>query len=68
VKPLHLSILGGGPAGLEERLEKIGAFLACFENLRISGRSGKFVYAHVHDMLQFGREIIDGYRKARTGK
>jgi protoporphyrinogen oxidase len=47
--------------GFEERIQGIFNFLKNFENLRISGRNGKFLYTHVHDMMKFGKEIIDEY-------
>jgi protoporphyrinogen oxidase len=47
--------------GFEEKVQGIFTFLKDFENLRISGRNGKFLYTHVHDMMQFGKEIIDEY-------
>lgn len=47
--------------GFEEKVQGIFTFIKDFENLRISGRNGKFLYTHVHDMMQFGKEIIDEY-------
>ncbi|MFQ5956222.1 MAG: FAD-dependent oxidoreductase [Candidatus Brocadiales bacterium] len=47
--------------GFEERIQKIIAFLEGFDNLKLSGRNGKFVYTHVHDMMKYGKEIIEGY-------
>ncbi|MFC2155472.1 FAD-dependent oxidoreductase [Acidobacteriota bacterium] len=46
-------------AGYKEKVEKILNYLQTFENLVISGRNGKFVYAHLHDMMVFAREIIN---------
>lgn len=48
--------------GYEEKLEKIFAFLRGFGNLRLTGRNGRFVYAWIHDMIRFGREIVEEYR------
>lgn len=45
--------------GFEEKIETMMRYLDRFENLRLSGRSGKFVYTHVHDMMRFGIDIID---------
>ena len=47
--------------GFEEKIQGIFTFLNRFENLKISGRNGKFLYTHVHDMLKFGKEIVDEY-------
>jgi protoporphyrinogen oxidase len=46
-------------AGYKEKVEKILNYLQTFENLAISGRNGKFVYSHLHDMMVFAREIIN---------
>lgn len=48
--------------GVHEKIQKIIVFLKKFSNLEISGRNGKFLYAHVHDMMRFGKDIIDKYR------
>jgi protoporphyrinogen oxidase len=47
--------------GSDEKVHEIMAYLARFENLRFSGRSGRFVYSWIHDMMKFGKEIIDEY-------
>lgn len=47
--------------GVDQKIEKIFAYLKRFKNLRISGRNGRFLYTHVHDMMQFGQEIIANY-------
>jgi protoporphyrinogen oxidase len=47
--------------GVDQKIEHIFAYLKRFENLRISGRNGRFLYTHVHDMMQFGKEIIANY-------
>ena len=52
--------------GVEERRERISGYLSCFENLKISGRSGQFTYTHVHDMLRFGKDIIEDYIQPTT--
>lgn len=49
--------------GIEKKLEKIFDFLKTFYNLRLLGRVGKFVYAHLHDTMRYGKEIIDDYMK-----
>ncbi len=47
--------------GVDVKIEKIFAFLNRFKNLRISGRNGRFLYTHVHDMMQFGKNIMADY-------
>jgi len=32
-----------------------------FSNIKISGRNGRFLYAHFHEMMRFGRDIIEEY-------
>jgi protoporphyrinogen oxidase len=48
-------------AGFEEKILRIINFLKGFSNLRLSGRNGRFMYVHVHDMMRFGKEIIEEY-------
>jgi len=45
----------------EEKIQKISTYLSNFENLIITGRNGKFCYAHVHEMIRFGKDIVDEY-------
>jgi len=42
----------------EENLNIITSFLTNFSNLKISGRNGKFMYSHIHDMMRFGKETV----------
>jgi protoporphyrinogen oxidase len=46
----------------ECRLQIITDYLERFQNLRLSGRNGRFLYGHIHDMMNMGREIITEYR------
>jgi protoporphyrinogen oxidase len=48
----------------EEKIRTINTFLNRFENLRFSGRNGRYVYGHVHDMMDMGREIVREYLAA----
>jgi protoporphyrinogen oxidase len=50
----------------EERIRTVNRFLNKFENLRFSGRNGRYVYGHVHDMMQMGRDIVEEYHQAST--
>lgn len=45
----------------EENTKKAVTFLEGFSNLKLSGRNGKFMYVHVHDIIRFGKEIIEEY-------
>lgn len=47
--------------GTGEKVRRIYDFLHNFNNLKVSGRNGKFVYAWIHDMMSFGKEIISDY-------
>jgi protoporphyrinogen oxidase len=49
--------------GYESRLAPVGEYLSQFRNLRLAGRNGCFVYSHLHDMLRYGREVVDGYKQ-----
>ena len=53
--------------GFEEKLREINAFLEGFNNLKLSGRNGKFVYSWIHNMMAFGRDIVEGYDSLSTG-
>ena len=44
--------------GTEEKVRQIYDFLNNFSNFKLSGRNGKFVYAWIHNMMTFGKEII----------
>ena len=44
-------------AGFEHLLEQITNYLGSFRNLALSGRSGRFAYSHVHDLMKWGRQI-----------
>lgn len=47
--------------GCEEKVRKILAYLKQFRNLQLSGRNGRFVYSWMHDMMKFGKEIVNNY-------
>ena len=40
-------------------LARVMAHLGSFRNLAFSGRSGRFAYSHVHDLMKWGRQIVD---------
>ena len=46
--------------GSEEKAAEVMGYLAGFRNLGVSGRSGKFMYTHLHDMMRFGKDIVAG--------
>lgn len=41
-----------------DKITQIMRFLEPFQNLHLSGRGGKFVYGHIHDMMRYGKEIV----------
>ena len=43
----------------EAKVAAIHSYLDRFENLRLTGRSGRFVYGWIHDMMRFGLETVD---------
>lgn len=47
--------------GYEARVQQVFAYLNNFSNLKISGRNGKFTYTHIHDMMRFGKNLINDY-------
>lgn len=47
--------------GYEKKVEILANYLTRFKNLRTTGRSGKFAYTHIHDMMRSGKEIIDSF-------
>jgi protoporphyrinogen oxidase len=50
--------------GYKDTVREVMSYLDIFSNLQISGRSGTFAYAHIHDVLLEGKQIIERY--ART--
>ena len=43
----------------ELHMDQLLRYLREFKNLYLTGRNGKFVYSWTHNMLKFGKEIID---------
>lgn len=48
------------------RINKIFNWLNKFNNLRISGRGGKFSYSHLHDMMKMGKKTIRSFNDEKT--
>jgi len=48
--------------GFEKKIETVMTYLGRFSNLKLSGRGGKFIYSWLHDMMQFGHDIVAEYR------
>lgn len=44
-----------------QKYRKIEEFLRRFENLKIFGRNGKFVYTSIHDSFLWSKKVIEGY-------
>ena len=40
-------------------MKQLLLYLKQFKNLYLTGRNGRFVYSWTHNMLQFGKEIVD---------
>lgn len=53
--------------GYEEKITKINTYLNQFTNLKLTGRNGKFVYSWLHDMLDYGRTIVEEYVNDSSG-
>ncbi|MDB9529340.1 FAD-dependent oxidoreductase [Oscillatoria sp. CS-180] len=45
--------------GFEDKVSDIADWLSRFDNLSLSGRNGKFAYTHLHDMMRFGKDIVE---------
>jgi len=45
--------------GFDEKLDRLMQALSMFGNLSFSGRCGRFAYAHLHDLMRWGREIVE---------
>lgn len=58
--PLSYPIL---EVGYERRVQPIIDYLEGFENLRLCGRNGCFVYSHLHDMLDHGQRLVGQIRR-----
>lgn len=46
-------------AGIEEPINRLTEYLDRFENLILTGRNARFQYAHLHDMLKWGKSAAD---------
>lgn len=47
--------------GFEEKLQNIVTFLGSFKNMKISGRNGRFFVASIHDVMRWGKDIIQEF-------
>ena len=43
----------------EAAVAEINRYLGRFRNLHLTGRSGRFVYGWIHNMMRFGLETVD---------
>jgi len=48
-------------AGFEEKVKGLFTYLKRFRNLAFAGRSGRFEYLHLHDIMRSGKEIVEDY-------
>ena len=54
--------------GHENKLERVFHYLKSFRNLVFAGRSSKYEYIHLHDLMKSGREVVEDYRAQFLGK
>jgi protoporphyrinogen oxidase len=47
--------------GSEARAARLLEHLGRFDNLRVTGRNGRFIYAWVDDMMRLGKELVQSY-------
>jgi protoporphyrinogen oxidase len=47
--------------GFNKKIQEVADYLKCFDNLRLSGRNGRFLYTHIHDMVRFAKDIIEEF-------
>jgi protoporphyrinogen oxidase len=52
---------------LEDSVDAVLRYLGRFENLMLAGRSGRFEYGWIHDMLRHGKNIVASSVAARLG-
>ena len=45
--------------GFDKKSQKVIDYVKRFGNLKLSGRNGRFLYTHIHDMVRFGRDVIE---------
>jgi protoporphyrinogen oxidase len=45
--------------GYEEISQRVTHYAESFGNLQLSGRNGRFLYTHMHDMMRFGMNAIE---------
>ena len=50
----------------EKEVKIILDYLSIFENLDSSGRNGLFTYTHLHDMMRFGKTIIEKHHPSAS--
>lgn len=49
--------------GVSNQIDKIMEYLDQFENLKITGRSGLFEYSWTHQMMSYGKEIVNNFQQ-----
>lgn len=42
-----------------QKIAQLMGYLEQFTNLHLSGRGGKFVYGHIHDMMRYGKDVVE---------
>lgn len=43
-----------------EHIRELNSYLSGFTNLLLTGRNARFSYTHIHDMMRWGEELMEG--------
>jgi protoporphyrinogen oxidase len=54
--------------GFDEKVKSLEHYLDNFTNLSLTGRNGKFVYSWLHNMMRYGKDIIDSLTEIHINK
>ncbi|NIM96452.1 MAG: NAD(P)-binding protein [Anaerolineales bacterium] len=47
--------------GFDEKVTQLKAYLSRYANLKLTGRNSRFLYTHIHDMMRFGKDLVQEY-------
>ncbi len=54
--------------GFEEKVSRLTGCLRGLSNLESTGRNGRFVYSWIHDMMRFGKDLVDDHINGKLVK
>ncbi len=54
--------------GFEEKVSRLTGCLRGLSNLESTGRNGRFVYSWIHDMMRFGKDLVDDHIIGKLAK